>query len=207
MAAPARRLTLDDYTRIEEASEERHEFYDGEVFAMAGGTRRHALLATNVVVALARSLEGTDCQPYGGDLRVRTPAVGGQSELYTFPDVSVVCGPEELAPPADTLLNPTVLVEVLSPSTEAYDRGAKFELYQRIRSLREYVLVAQDRQAVEVYRRGEDDHWTLFKSGPAAGDVDLPSLGVRLTFEAIYARSGVEARPPRHPRSGEGTTG
>lgn len=105
------------------------------------------------------------------------------------------------------MLNPALLVEVLSPSTEAYDRGAKFELYRRIPSLREVVFAAQDRRAVEAYRRGGDGRWTLYEPDPATGGVELASVGVVLSLDGVYAKVGLDPHPPLHPRSGEGATG
>jgi Uma2 family endonuclease len=144
---------------LEEESVVKHEFLDGEVWAMAGGSPEHAALTMRVGRLLGNHLEGRPCQVYGSDLRIRVSATG----LTTYPDVSVVCTRLELDPEdptGHTALNPIVLVEVQSPSTEAYDRGEKLAHYKRIASLREVVLIAQDTRFVELWSRRSDGEWT-----------------------------------------------
>lgn len=196
LPATKQRLTLDDYARIEAESDVKHEFYDGEVFAMAGGTARHARLCVNVVRRLDEALEGKPCYTFSSEMRVRSLAdAPDASDLDTYPDASVVCGTPQFAPPADTLLNPTVLVEVLSAKTESYDRGAKFRLYRRIASLKEYVLVTPSRTLVEVFRK-EGGHWVLYEF--AEGAVELDSLGVSLALDTLYADVDLDPDPPLH---------
>lgn len=180
----ARQLcTFDDYLRIEEESNVRHEFLDGQVWAMAGGSPRHSAMNVNIQRLLGNRLAGRKCQVYNTDLRVRVKATG----LATYPDASVICGRVELDPDDDkghTALNPTVLVEVLSPSTETYDRGEKLSHYRHIPSLREVMLVAYDEKRVDLWRRTERG-WTqlTFHEG---SEVVLTSLDCTLPVDEIY---------------------
>jgi Uma2 family endonuclease len=171
---------------VEEMSSVRHEYLDGEIFAMAGGTPEHAALSAAILVLLGKRLERGRCRPYSADLRIRVLETG----LATYADASVICG-EPVRDPASPshVTNPTVLVEVLSPSTEAYDRGDKREQYMRIPSLEQYVLVAQDRRRVEIFARTADG-WTQRVFG-AGESVSLPSLGVELSVDELYAAAGV----------------
>ena len=187
--AARRRISYAEYLASESTSEVRHEYIDGEILAMAGGTPTHALLCTNAAVALGGALRGRPCRPYSADLRVRIPDTG----LATYPDVSVICGTLVTGEPdLDAATNPTVLVEVLSPSTEAYDRGEKFAHYRRLPSLQEYVLVAQDRVRVEHYRRNADDSWTLRELG-AGHALRLDSIDAALAIDDLYE----DWAPPR----------
>jgi Uma2 family endonuclease len=189
-SASQRHYTLDDYLGVEEMSSVRHEFVDGQIFAMAGGTPEHAALSAAAVVLLGTKLRGGPCRPYSADLRLRVLATG----LATYPDAAVVCGELMRDPASPThVTNPSVIVEVLSASTEEYDRGEKREHYQQIEALREYVLIAQDRRRVEVFARGEGGAWALRVSG--AGElVELPSLNVSFPVDELYDAAGVVAR-------------
>ena len=181
--APSARMTYAEYLTAEAVSEVRHEFLNGEVWAMAGGTPEHAALAAALIGELAAALRGKPCRVYTSDLRVRVLATG----LSTYPDVSVVCGSVEMAPEdPDAITNPVVVAEVLSDSTEAYDRGAKAAHYRRLASLQEYVLVSQAEPLIEVYRRTQAGRWELLEGRP--GDlVELRSLGINLDVAAVYA--------------------
>ena len=182
MGEPATKLSYTEYLAFEEASDEKHEFVDGIVFAMAGGSLEHARLAARVTVALSNALSGRRCNVFGSDARVRISA----TRRATYPDISVVCGP--VVPASDdpqAIANPIVLVEVLSPTTEQSDRGEKFRHYRRLESLREYVLVAQDEPRIEVFRR-EGDVWTFREHGPGER-VMLTSIDAYLDVDAIYA--------------------
>ncbi|MGK4002157.1 Uma2 family endonuclease [Sorangium sp. So ce1036] len=184
MAEPARKLTFTfaEYLARERTSEGKHEYVNGEIFVMAGGTPEHGLLAVNVASVLRGQLVGRRCRVYNSDVRVRVQATG----LATYPDVSVVCGPlERDAEDEDSLLNPVVLVEVLSAGTEAYDRGEKFAHYQAIPTLREYVLVSYSRRRVEVLRRNEDGTWTLLDVRES-GVAELASVGCSLPLDEVY---------------------
>lgn len=156
-SVPATRLTEEQYLAIERNAEIRSEFFGGEMFAMSGGSANHARLAGHLYRTLC-SHAGTRCECFIADMRVRVAPSG----LYTYPDISVVCGqPRFLDATQDTLLNPAVIVEVLSPATESYDRGKKFKLYRELASLREYVLAAQDAMPVEVFAKDEQGRWVL----------------------------------------------
>ncbi len=193
---PTRRLTVEEYLELESRSPEvKYEYRDGvivnmrEALAMAGGTVTHCLINANVIAAFNNRLKGGPCRVYSNDLRVRIP----RKTLYTYPDAVVVCGntESELHKTASaTITNPTLIVEVLSPSTELYDRGEKFSLYREIPSLREYVLVSQSSPRVETYFRRDDGGWSF---GPFEGInavAKLLSLEIDLPLTEVYA--GVE---------------
>lgn len=181
-----RAYSLADYLAVEEVSGVRHEYLNGEIFAMAGGTPEHAALAAAIVVLLGAKLEG-DCRPYSADLRIRVQATG----LATYADASVICGEPIRDPVSPThVTNPSLVVEVSSPSTEAYDRGDKREHYQQIPSLRAYVLVAQDRKRVEVFTRRTDGSWD-YQVGGAGESVALGAMNVVLAVDDLYDAAGV----------------
>lgn len=173
--------TYANYLAHEAASNVKHEYLDGEIYAMAGGTPEHASLAMVIGSSLVRQLEGKGCRVFSSDLRIRVMETG----LATYPDVSVVCGALQRDPESqETVLNPTLLVEVLSDGTERYDRGEKFEHYKRIPTFQEYVLVSQNEPGIEVWRR-RGDSWT--RQGAQAGDrVTLQSIGCELDVDEIY---------------------
>lgn len=193
MNEPARKLTFTfaEYLEQEQASDIKHEFVNGEIFAMAGGTPEHGRLAMRVAIALGAQLRGRHCEPYSSDVRVRVLA----TDLATYPDLSVVCGRLERDPvDANTIINPIVLVEVLSDSTEKYDRGEKFAHYRRIPSLQEYVLVSQLEPRIEVFRRNADGKsWTLHIA-EASERAKIESIGCDIAVDEVYA-SAFEAAP------------
>jgi Uma2 family endonuclease len=177
-------MTPEEYLAFERASEQRHEYLAGEVFAMGGASRLHNLIVTNLVRELSQKLKDRPCFVYANDLRVEVDADEG---LYTYPDVVVVCGEQELRDDhEDTLLNPAVIFEVLSPSTESYDRGEKFTLYRKLPSLTEYVLVSQSRPLVEHFVRRPDGQWLLSDAAGLAAVVELPALECRVELAEIY---------------------
>lgn len=185
MALPRPQYTAAEYLTFERASETKHEFIDGEIVAMAGGGRNHNEIIGNLFFHLRRMLAGGPCRPFLSETRVK--AAGGR--LYTYPDVSVVCGEAQFEDAAlDTLLNPTVIIEVLSPSTESYDRGAKFRRYQTLPSLREYVLVGQDSAQVEHYVRQDDGSWRYVIVEGLEARLMLPTPGVALALSDVYER-------------------
>jgi Uma2 family endonuclease len=184
MPAPARKLTrtFAEYVALEAKSETKHELVNGEIYAMAGGTPEHSRLAANVIGELRAALRGRPCVTFTSDLRVRVLATG----LATYPDASVVCGRLEVDPDdKNTVTNPVVLVEVLSESTEQYDRDEKRAHYRQIPSLRDYLLVSQHERRVEHYHRNDDGSWTLLDVR-ARGEVRLEAIGCRLAVDAIY---------------------
>jgi Uma2 family endonuclease len=165
------RLTAAEYLAIERAAEYKSEFYNGEMFAMAGASEEHNLITSNVIREPSTQVKGRPWRVYPNDMRVKVSETG----LYTYPDVTVVCGDRKLEDDRrDTLLNPTLIVEVLSPPTEAYDRGERFAQYRRLASLREYLLIAQDRPRIERYtRQGEGDQWLLTEVSGLHSSVSL----------------------------------
>ena len=188
--APARRLTEAEYLDFERKADAKHEFFGGEFFAMAGGSPAHSLIATNIAGELRNSLKGRSCRPYNSDLRIKVELTG----LITYPDVSVICGPLQFAPGTeDTVINPTALFEVLSDSTEAYDRGNKFLNFQRIASLREYALVSQQEARIELFVRGEAGQWTWRVAEGKESTLSLPSLEITLALSEVFAN--VEFQP------------
>lgn len=188
-AEPQRRLTVEEYLALERESETRHEYLDGEIFAMSGASREHNLIGTNLVAALHPQLKQHGCEQYANDMRVRIPATG----LYTYPDVVAVCGePRFEDDERETLLNPNLVVEVLSPSTEDYDRGRKFAHYRSVPSLQVYLLVAQDRAHVEVFTRQPDDRWLLWETDDLDASFELPAVAT-LAMAEVYDRvPGIE---------------
>lgn len=184
-ASVSRGLAPEAYLAMERAAEVKHEYWHGESFAMAGASRRHNVLVGNLVRVLGNALLERPCEVYPSDMRVASAA----RDVFTYPDVTVVCGPPTFTDDAnDTLLNPLVIVEVLSDSTEAYDRGKKFEHYRRVASLRHYVLVAQDRPLVELYTRQGDGTWML--SEHRMGDVaTLTAAGCELPVAEVYRKA------------------
>jgi Uma2 family endonuclease len=183
-------LTPGEYLELERKSELRSEYIAGRMYAMTGASRRHGLIAGNFFRELSSQLRTKACEAYMNDLRVKVSPTG----MYTYPDIVAVCGEVLLEDDHfDTLLNPTVIVEVLSESTEAYDRGEKFAHYRRLDTLREYVLVAQDKIRVEHFRR-EGEEWILSEvSGPDA-TLHLGSIECDIALSAIYEK--VEFRTP-----------
>ena len=178
------RYTWDEYMALEQASPVKHEYFDGEIFAMARGTPEHSQLSVRVTAELSAQLRGTPCVPYNSDLRVRVLATG----LTTYPDASVVCGPLEYDPEdrnKHTVTNAAVVIEVLSPSTEEYDRGDKFTSFRRMPSLRHYVLVSYREPLIEVFSRTSADEWTRLEARTGAS-VGLPAIGCTLRVDAIF---------------------
>ncbi len=179
--------TRAEYLALERSSNVKHEYLDGQIYAMAGGSPERAALAATVIGLLFPQLRSGRCRALDADLRVRTP-----TGLSTYPDVTIVCGPRTPDPEdPQAITNPTLLVEVLSPSTEEYDRGDKFEHYRRLSSLRTYVLVSSRDRAVEVWAKGAGDTWTrtVARDGEVA---ELPSIEARLDVHELYesARPG-----------------
>lgn len=179
--APRHKHTFAEYLELEEIARVRHEFYRGEIYAMAGGTPEHAAMAAEITSQLGRQLDGTPCRAYSSDLRVRVKATG----LATYPDVTVICGPSERDPESAThVTNPKVVIEVASDSTEDYDRGEKLQHYQQIASLEAVVLVDHKQPRIELWTRGEAG-WQSRQFG-AGQMVPLTAVGCSLGVDSIY---------------------
>ena len=178
------KLTPEEYLAVERQNEFKSEYWNGEMFAMAGASEAHNLIVTNVVRELSLQLKGRPCKVYSNDMRVRIPRTG----LYTYPDIVVVCGAPKFEDKRhDTLLNPTVLVEVLSESTTGYEHGLKFEHYRNIATLREYLLMAQTRPFIKRYiRQPETVFWLFTDTGDGQAVVELPAIQCRLALAEVY---------------------
>lgn len=189
-----KRYTVEEYFDLEAAAVDKHEFHDGQIVAMAGGTLRHSQICLNVGGELRNRLKGKPCQAVESNTRVAAPR-----RHYQYPDVSVFCGPPEFDP-ADkrgtTLLNPTAVIEVLSESTQAYDRGAKFDRYRDVATLREYVLVSSDEPRVEVFLRQPDGTWLFSPYAGLQAVAALRSIGVDLPLSEVYDRVEFPPAPP-----------
>ena len=186
-------ISPEEYLALEESAEGRSEYFNGEIFAMSGGTSEHNVIAGNVSRELGNQLFDRPCLVYQSEQRVKIPSTG----LYTYPDVTVVCSrPEFENARRTTLLNPIVLVEVLSESTEAYDRGDKFAHYQTLPSVREYVLIASDQHRIERFSRavGSSD-WVLSVCTDPDGSLPLESIGCTLELSGVYHKVEFLERP------------
>lgn len=189
-ALPKQRLFTDDeYLTLEENAELRSQFYYGEIFAMAGATRRHNVISTNVAANLHAQLRRQPCEVYRNDMRVKV-----HKNFYTYPDVVVVCGePKIERKRGENLLNPTVLIEVLSPSTEAFDRSEKAKQYRTIDSLQELVLISQDKPGVELYARQASGSWLISEITNLEAVLKLNSIECALDLADVYEKVDLEA--------------
>jgi Uma2 family endonuclease len=183
--APAdRRYTPAEYLALERAAEFKSEYVTGQIYALAGASRAHNLIVLNVASIIHGQLRGRPCEAYVSDMRVRVSETG----LYTYPDVAALCGEARFEDShLDTLVNPSTIVEVLSESTESYDRGENFAHYRRLATLREYLLVAQDRVRAELYVR-QGEQWVLSEFSELDATVPLPSIDCALSVREIYQR-------------------
>lgn len=192
---PARqpyRFTVEEYLTFERASDERHEYLDGVIYAMAGESPDHGRICMNLAATFVPQLRGSDCEAFSKDLKVRCGPYRAHTRegLYAYPDLVVICGALQFHDQAqDVLVNPTVIVEVLSPSTESFDRGEKFRLYRAwLPTLTDYLLVTQDRPLVEHYHRQEDDTWVLHTMEGLQGHVHLETIGCTVPLADVYER-------------------
>jgi Uma2 family endonuclease len=180
---PKTYFTPEEYLELERKAEYKSEYFNGEIFAMGGASPRHVLIVTNVVSELRSELKNRPCTVYSTDLRVRVSPTG----LYTYPDVVVVCGNLQFSDSQrDTLVNPTLIIKVLSKSTKDYDRGGKFEQYRSIDSFKEYVLIAQDKHHVEHYVLQADRTWVFSETNRIDDAIELISIDCKLALSEIY---------------------
>jgi len=190
---PKHFLTEEEYLEIERKAEFKSEYFAGEMFAMAGAKEGHNLLGTNFVREISQQLRSRPCRVYSNDMRVRIAPSG----LYAYPDVVAVCGePQFLDDNRDNLLNPALIVEILSPSTEAYDRGDKFEFYRSIESRREYVLVSTSHVHVDLLTRQPDGNWLLRSLSNLSDTLEFESVGARITLSDLYEKVEFTPAPP-----------
>ena len=185
-ALPKARYTLEEYLELDKNSEEKYEYFDGEVFAMAGGSPDHVRISRNVCTSLTQKFGRRDCEAFPSDMRIKTPA----ALPYRYPDVSAVCGKQiyETIQGQKMLVNPVLIVEVLSDSTAAYDLEAKFTAYQSIESFREYLLISQDHAHVIRYVRQSKGRWLRTEASGLQSEITLSSVKVTLPLSEIYAR-------------------
>ncbi|MGQ0594909.1 MAG: Uma2 family endonuclease [Gammaproteobacteria bacterium] len=203
MSSPVHRVryTWAEYLALEASSNVKHEYLDGQIYAMAGGTPEHAALAAAVIGLLFPQLRGSPCRAHDADLRVRVPETG----LATYPDVTIVCGPWQRDPDdGNAVTNPTLIVEVLSQSTEDYDRGDKFEHYKTLPSLSEYVLISHRERSIAVWTRDREGPWTC--NTVRAGEVArLASIAARLDVDELY-EAVAEPAPASRPYAAKDST-
>jgi Uma2 family endonuclease len=174
--------TAEEYLTLERSASSKSEFHDGQIYAMTGASRKHNLITVNIARELSVQLKKSPCEAYVNDMRVKA----AEARSYHYPDIVVACGTAQFEDAhVDTLLNPTLLVEVLSPSTEAYDRGGKFAHYRKIPTLREYLLVAQDQPSIERYQR-QGDVWILTEAVGLDAAMSLESIGCELSLREVY---------------------
>lgn len=195
MSQPARQwVSVQEYLAFEQDALNKHEYFDGEIFAMAGARPAHNVIAGNVLGELRTQLEDGPCLVYNSDQRVMIADTG----LYTYPDVMVVCDEPQFDETDEiALVNPIVIVEVLSDSTEAYDRGDKFAHYRRLPSLREYLLVSSDRERIERFSRNDGTReWALAESSDPHGMLEVPAIGCVLALPRVYLKVVI---PPPAP--------
>ena len=190
---PQLRYTPEEYLELERKADFKSEYLSGEIFAMAGASEAHNLIVANVVGEFRSQLKGRPCKTYPSDMKVET----GPTGLFSYPDAIVVCGEARFHDShRDMLLNPTLIVEVLSPSTEAYDRGAKFALYRRMESLTDYIMISSAEYRIEHFTRQADGRWLLSSEGTEIlGDVSIPSLACSLPVSEVYDRVEFEPVP------------
>lgn len=185
IAQPQTTLSPEEYLALERSGSTKHEYYAGEIVAMVGASKNHNVITGNIFASLHRQLRRRLCDVYPSDMRVGVGTAG----LYMYPDLTVVCGTPRFADnQQDTLLNPTIIVEVLSPSTENYDRGKKFLHYRTLDSLQEYILIAHDTPRIEHYIRQTDNHWLLATTATLDSAIRLPSIECEVLLSDVYEK-------------------
>ena len=198
-AKPRPYLTEINYLKRERVSTIKHEYYAGEIFAMSGASEAHNLIASNVNAIIYAQIRGRGCRIYPSDMRIRIVKTG----LYTYPDMTIVCGMPEFTDMTkrDTLLNPTLIIEILSPSTERYDRGVKFQNYRTIGTLKEYILIAQNKHHIERYTRHEGNTWILTEAVGIDSTIVLESIQCTLSLADAYELVDLPPESPSEDRT------
>ncbi len=176
-------FTVEEYLEYEGASKEKHEYYQGEIFAMSGAKVPHNIIAGNLYFALRKRLQGKSCQPFNSDQRIFIP----DNSLFTYPDISIVCG-DIITKDNDewNIVNPSVIIEVLSSSTRSYDRGEKFKLYRDIKTLQEYILVDSETISIEAFRINDNNHWELEEYKKATDSLLVKTIQLEIPVIEIY---------------------
>lgn len=176
-------ISPEHYLEMERASDVKHEYYKGEVFAMSGASLEHNDIFHNVYGGLTLFLKGKGCKPYGSDLRIHIP----ENSLYTYPDISIICGKAETTDNfRDNITNPSVIIEILSKTTKDYDRGTKFNLYRSIKTLKEYILIDSRSVSVEIFTRQEDNSWKLTEFKQLSDSFFITTISLTLQLRDIY---------------------
>ncbi len=182
-------VSPEDYLKRERASQEKHEYYKGEVFAMSGASREHNDIFRNVFGTLYIKLKGKPCKPYGSDFRIHIP----ENTLYTYPDISIICDePKTTDQEDDTVTNPSVIIEILSKSTCDHDRGGKFNLYRAIPTLKEYILIDSTKISVELFRKQDSSHWLLSEFKQLHEEFVIETIDLTLTLKDVYEDVKIE---------------
>lgn len=178
-----RKFTVEEYLQMEEVSEEKHEYYQEEIFAMSGPKVPHNIIAVNILSLLKQKLKGKSCRPFNSDQRIHIP----QNSLFTYPDISIVCG-EIVTLNNDNwnILNPAVIIEILSPGTKDYDRGGKFKLYRDITTLKEFLLIDSETISIEAFRINEGGHWELEEYKKPNDSIVIKIVQVSIPVMEIY---------------------
>ncbi|KQN33348.1 hypothetical protein ASE92_16255 [Pedobacter sp. Leaf41] len=180
-----RHFTVTEYLEMEKASQEKHEYFQGEIFSMAGASTNHNEIFTNIFLEIGGKLKGKPCRPYGSDLRTQITANG----LFTYPDISIYCnGLNQSDIDKESFVEPTVIIEILSPSTRDYDRGHKFDLYKDIPTLKEYILIDSEAISVEAFYLNEKQNWELIEYKQIEDTVKFVSMGFEVALSDIYNR-------------------
>jgi Uma2 family endonuclease len=177
------KLSIEEYLQFEKTSTEKHEYYQGEIFAMSGASNRHVKIHSNLFIALGIQLKGKTCHPYGSDFRVHIP----ENTLFTYPDIVIVCG-DLISSDVDeeSFIQPTVIFEILSQSTKQYDRGEKFRLYRAIPTLKEYILIDSESINIEAFRINEKGFWELHEYKSIGDQIGLLSTAINISIQDIY---------------------
>jgi len=183
------KISIEEYLEMENASVEKHEYYKGEIFAMSGAKVPHVVISDNILTVLKQKLKGKKCMPYGSDLRIHIQS----NTLFTYPDISIICG--EIITLNDdnyNVLNPAVIIEVLSKSTKNYDRGEKFKLYRDIPTLKEYILADSETIHLEVFRLNENNHWELEEYNSMDSFLFIKAIDEKVAISEIYEGANIE---------------
>lgn len=178
--------TIQEYLEMEKEALQKQEYYKGEIFAMSGANGRHNIISVNIITVLSIALKGKSCRPYGSDMRIHIP----ENTLFTYPDISIICGDVIISKEDDeTATQPTVIIEILSPSTKNYDRGQKFMLYRSIPSLKDYILIDSESVHAEHFSLNKERLWQLKEYDKAEEKIIIETLDVQLLLEDVYEGS------------------
>jgi Uma2 family endonuclease len=190
VAYSKQKISIEEYLEMENTSIEKHEYYRGEIFAMSGAKMPHNRISSNLMITLGQKLKGKKCQPYGSDARIHIES----NTLFTYPDISIICGEVVTLNNDDyNVLNPAVIIEILSPSTKNYDRGEKFKLYRDITTLKEYILVDSESIHIEVFRLNETRHWELEEYNTITDHLSIKAIDETVSISEIYEGVNMKA--------------